>query len=146
MKLPTRLLAGVVAGTLLASSGGACAATHADQLHLALTSLKLALAKMAVADAMLASPTPPASNAEVHLAPPDKLGGEGIESIRVAPGGVIRVALSPAVGVANGIVQLAPRIVTDPHGKRGVEYACSSPNIADIASAAPGCSYRPASK
>lgn len=145
MKFRTRLLAGIAAGALL-GSGGALAAVDANQMHLVLTSLKLALAKMAVADAMLAHPTPPSSNAEVHLAPPDKLGGEGIVSITVAAGGVIDIALSPAVGVTHGSVQLVPRIVTDQQGKRGVAYTCYSPDIADIASAAPGCSYRPASK
>jgi hypothetical protein len=145
MRLRTRLLAGVAAGALLAS-GVALAAVNASQMHLVLTSLKLALAKMAVADAMLANPTPPASNAEVHLAPPDKLGGEGIRTITVGPGGVIAVALTPAVGVAHGSVQLVPKIVTDAQGKRGVTYACYSPDIADIASAAPACSYRPPAK
>lgn len=145
MTFRTRLLAGVATGALLAS-GGAFAAISAGQMHLVLTSLKLALAKMAVADAMLANPTPPSSNAEVHLAPPDKLGGEGIASITVVAGGVIEVALSPTVGVAHGSLHLVPKIVTDPQGKRGVAYTCYSPDLADIASAAPACSYRPAPK
>ncbi len=145
MKSRMRLLA-AVASLGLVASGGAVAAIHANQMHLVLTSLKLALAKMAVANAMLADPTPPTSNAQVHLAPPDQLGGEDIRSITVGPGGVIRVALKASIGVANGRIELVPKIVTDAQGKRGVEYACYSPNLADIASAAPGCSYRPAAK
>lgn len=144
MKFQLKLLAGVAIGTLLAS-GGAGAAVNADQMHLALTSLKLALAKMAVANAMLAGPTPPSSNAQVHLAPPDKLGGDEIAAITVGAGGVISVSLKPVVGVANGVVQLVPKVVTE-QGKHGVVYTCYSPNIPDIASAAPGCSYRPGSK
>lgn len=144
MKLHTRWLAGIAVAAVLVP-GGAAAAVSADQMHLALTSLKLALAKMGVANAMLAGPTPPASNAEAHLAPPDKLAGDEIAAITVGAGGGVSVSLKPVVGVANGVLRLVPKIVTE-QGKRGVAYTCYSPNIPDIANAAPECSYRPDSK
>lgn len=143
MKLRNKWLVGVVLGAMFAS-GGAFAALDANEMHIALTSLKLALVKIGVANAMLSNPTPPASNAEAHLAKPDQLASQEISAIRVSKGGVINVYLAPVVGVGNGIVQLVPKIVTDKDGKRGVQFDCYSPNISDIASAVPGCSYRPA--
>lgn len=141
MKLRTKWLVGVVLGATLAS-GSALAATNADQMHLALTSLKLALAKMGVANAILANPaSPPDSNAAAHLAAANQLGGTDIDAILVSTGGVINVYLAPAVGVANGIVQLVPKVVTDKQGHKGVQYTCYSPNIPDIATAAPECTY-----
>lgn len=145
MKACNKWLAGLATLTLLAS-GGAFAATDANEMHLALTSLRLALVKMGVANAMLANPAPPSSNAEAHVAAPDKMSSREISSILVGAGGVINVYLTPAVGVTGGIVQLVPKIVTDKNGKRGVEYTCYSPNIADIATAAPECTYHPAGK
>jgi hypothetical protein len=145
MKLRNKWLAGVAMGAMLAS-GGAMAAVNANELHVALTSLKLALVKIGVANAMLANPAPPASNAEAHVAAPNQLGSQEISSILVSEGGVINIYLTPAVGVTGGIVQLVPNIVTDKEGKKGVQYACYSPNIPDIASAEPGCTYHPAGK
>jgi hypothetical protein len=126
------------------ASGSAVAAVNAAEMHVALTSLKLALAKMGVANAILSNPTPPSNNAEAHLAAPGQLGSQEISSILVSAGGVINVYLSPAVGVGNGIVQLVPKVVTDKDGKKGVQYTCYSPNISDIATAAPECTYHPA--
>lgn len=145
MKTRNRWLAGFAMGAVLAS-GSAMAAVNANELHIALTSLKLALVKIGVANAMLANPAPPSSNAEAHVAAPDQLASQEISSILVSKGGVINVYLTPAVGVTDGIVQLVPKIVTDKDGKKGVQYACYSPNIPDIASAEPGCTYRPAGK
>lgn len=145
MNFRTRLLGCGALGALLAS-GTAMAAVNGNQLHLALTSLKLALVKIGVANAMLSNATPPSSNADAHVAPPSQLGGEDINSILVSAGGVINVYLSPKVGVQGGIVQLVPRIVTDKAGKKGVEYTCYSPNISEIASAAAGCMYHPGGK
>jgi hypothetical protein len=119
------------------------AAVNANEMHVALTSLKLALAKMGVANAILSNPAPPSNNAEAHLAAPGQLGSREISSILVGTGGVINVYLTPAVGVSNGIVQLVPKVVTDKDGKKGVQYTCYSPNIPDIATAAPECSYHP---
>lgn len=145
MKFRAKLLAGVVAGAVLAS-GGAMAAVNANEMHMALTSLKLALAKIGVANAMLSNPTPPSSNAEAHLAAANQLGGQEISAILVSAGGVINVYLTPTVGVTDGIVQLVPAIITDKQGQKRVKYTCYSPNIPDIATAAPECTYHPASK
>jgi hypothetical protein len=138
-------LAGIALGVLIASSG-ASAAVNADELHVALTSLKLALVKMGVANAILSNPTPPSSNAEAHVAAPNLLGSEEISAILVSKGGVINVYLTPATGAVDGMVQLVPKVVTDKQGKKGVQYTCYSPNIPDIASAAPECTYHPAGK
>jgi len=145
MKTRNKWFAAFAIGATLAS-GGAMAAVSANEMHLALTSLKLALAKIGVANAMLSNPTPPSSNTEAHLAAPHQLGSQEISSILVSAGGVINVYLSPAVGVGNGIVQLVPKVVTDKQGKKSVQYTCYSPNIPDIATAAPGCTYRPVGK
>lgn len=143
MKIRNRWLACAGLGTMIFSAA-AMAAVNAGELHLALTSLKLALAKIGVANAMLGSPTPPASNAEAHLAAPEQLGSPEISAIRVSAGGVINVYLTPATGATGGIVQFVPRIVPDKQGKKGVEYSCSSPNIPDIATVAPECTYHAA--
>ncbi len=143
MKLRNRMIAGMIAGAALVS-GGAFAAVNANEIHLALTSLRLALAKIGVANAMLSNPQPPSSNAEAHLAAPNQLTSEEISGIVVSKGGVINVYLTPVTGAPNGIIQLVPTIVTDKQGRKGVEYSCSSPNIPDIAAAAPDCTYHPA--
>lgn len=145
MKLRNNVVAGVALGAMLAS-GGAMAAVNADSIHLALTSLRLALVKIGVANAVLSNPTPPSSNAEAHVAAANKLGSDEIRSILVSQGGVINIYLTPAVGVGDGIIQLVPSVVTDKQGKKGVTYKCYSPNIPDIASAAADCTYHPASK
>jgi hypothetical protein len=145
MKIRSKWLAAFAIGATLAS-GSAAAAVNANELHIALASLKLALVKIGVANAMLANPAPPSSNAEAHVAAPRQLGSQEIGSILVSKGGVINVYLSPAVGVTDGIVQLVPNIVTDKDGKKGVQYTCYSPNIPDIASAEPGCTYHAAGR
>lgn len=145
MKIRNKWLAGFAIGAMLAS-GSAAAAVNAGAMHLALTSLRLALVKIGVANAILSNPAPPSSNAEAHVAAPNQLGSAEISSILVSKGGVINVYLTPAVGVTAGIVQLVPKVVTDKQGKKGVQYTCYSPNIPDIAGAAPECSYHPANK
>ena len=145
MKLRNKWLAGLAMGAMLAS-GGAMAAVDANAMHVALTSLKLALVKIGVANATLANPAPPSSNTEAHVAAPNQLSSQEIGSILVSKGGVINVYLTPAVGVTDGIVQLVPKIVTDKDGKKGVQYTCYSPNIPDIANAEPGCTYHSAGK
>ena len=143
MKTRNKWIAALTMGAMLAS-GSAMAAINANELHMALTSLKLALAKIGVANAMLSNPTPPANNAQAHLAQPNQLASQDISAILVSTGGVINVYFTPVIGVTDGIVQLTPQVVTDKDGKKGVQYACTSPNIKDIATAEPGCSYRPA--
>lgn len=143
MKLRNKVLAGVAVGTMLAS-GGAVAAVNANSVHLALTSLRLALVKMGVANAMLSSPTPPSSNAEAHVAAANQMSSNEFSAILVSQGGVINIYLTPAAGVTDGIIQLVPSVVTDKQGKKGVTYKCYSPNIPDIASADPECTYHPA--
>lgn len=145
MKLRNRLLAGAAAGAMLVS-GSALAALNADKLHLALTSLRLALVKIGVANAMLSNPTPPANNAEAHVGAPAQMSSNEISAIAVGPGGVITVHLTPVVGVADGIILLEPRIATGADGKPGVQYTCISPNMPDIAGVAPECSYHAAGK
>lgn len=143
MKLRTRIMAGIAASLLMAS-GGAMAAINADAVQAALTSLRLALVKIGVANAMLSNPTPPSSNAEAHVGAPNQMTSPEIRAILVSKGGVINVYLTQAVGVGNGIVQLVPKITTDKQGKKGVVYSCYSPNIPGIASAVPGCTYHAA--
>lgn len=145
MKLRTKIFACVAAGAMLVC-GSAAAAIDANEVHLALTSLRLALVKIGVANAMLSNATPPSSNAEAHVAPANQLDSDEIRSILVSKGGVINVYLKPEAGVEGGILQLVPAIATGTDGKRGVHYTCYSPNIPDIAQAAPECSYRPPSK
>lgn len=145
MKIRNKWLAGIAVGAMLVS-GGAMAALDAGAMHVALTSLKLALVKIGVANAVLSNPTPPSSNAEAHLAAPNQLGSQEINSILVSTGGVINVYLTPAVGVTDGIVQFVPAIITDKQGEKRVRYTCYSPNIPDIATAAPECTFHPASK
>jgi hypothetical protein len=143
MKTCNKWLAGIAVGAMLAS-GSAMAAVNANEMHVALTSLKLALAKMGVANAILSNPTPPSNNGEARLAAPNQLGSQEISSILVSAGGVINVYLTPTVGVTDGIVQLVPKVVADKQGKKSVQYTCYSPNIPDIATAVPECTYRPA--
>ncbi|HJP99194.1 MAG TPA: hypothetical protein VJ862_11575 [Rhodanobacteraceae bacterium] len=145
MDLRNKWLAGFALGAMLAS-GSAAAAANASGIHLALTSLRLALVKIGVANAMLSSAAPPSNNAEARVAPANQLGSDEIRAILVSKGGVINVYLTPKVGVEGGIVQLVPEIATDKNGKKGVRYTCYSPNIPDIAQAAPECSYHPAAK
>lgn len=145
MNLRNKWLAGAAIGVILVS-GSAAAAVNAGEIHLALTSLKLALVKIGVANAILSNPTPPSSNAEAHVAAPNQLSSTEINAILVGKGGVINVYLAPTVGVTDGVLQLVPRVVADKQGKKGVQYACYSPNIPDIANAAPECSYHPAAK
>lgn len=143
MKFRNKIVAGIAAGAMLLS-GGAMAAVNADAMHAALTSLRLALVKIGVGNAMLSNPTPPSSNAEAHVGAPNQMSSPEIRAILVSKGGVINVYLTQAVGVSGGIVQLVPEITTDKQGKKGVVYSCYSPNIPDIASAAPGCTYHAA--
>lgn len=145
MKTRNKWFAAFAIGATLAS-GSAVAAVNSNEMHVALTSLRLALAKIGVANAILSNPAPPSNNAEAHLAAPSQLSSQEIRSILVSAGGVINVYLTPAVGVSNGIVQLVPKIVTDKQGKKAVQYTCYSPNIPDIASAAPECTYHPTGK
>lgn len=145
MKLRNKVLVGVALGAMLAS-GGAVAAVNANSIHLALTSLRLALVKIGVANAMLSSPTPPSSNADARVAAANQLGSDEIRAILVSQGGVINIYLTPATGVSGGIIQLVPSVVTDKQGKKGVTYRCYSPNISNIAAADPDCTYHPAGK
>lgn len=145
MNFRNKWLVASAMGTMLVS-GTAFAAVNAGELHIALSELKLALVKMGVANAMLSGPTPPATNAEAHVAPPTQLASNEISAIQVSAGGVINVYLTPVVGVTDGIVQFVPQIVADRQGHRSVHYTCFSPNIEDIAAAAPGCAYHPVGK
>ena len=145
MKIRAKLFACVAAGALLVS-GSALAAVNANEIHLVLTSLRLALVKIGVANAILSDPKPPSNNAEAHVAAPNKLSSDEIKAILVGKGGVINVYLTPKVGVDGGILQLVPAIGTRENGKKGVHYTCYSPNIPDIAQAAPDCTYRPVGK
>lgn len=145
MKLRIKVFACVAAGAML-YCGSAAAAVNGSEVRLALTSLRLALVKMGVANAILSDPAPPSNNAEAHVAPANQLRSDEIRAIQVGRGGVINVFLTPKVGIEGGILQLVPEIATDKSGKKGVRYTCFSPNIADIARAAPECSYHPTSK
>jgi glutaminase len=137
-------LAGFAVGAMLAS-GGAMAAVNADHVHIALSSLRLALVKASVANTMLAGTTP-SSNEQAHVAAPDKLVDEEIRAIIVSEGGVINVYLTPRAGVTGGILQLVPAIGTTKGGEKDVQFTCYSPNIPDIATAAPECTFHPPAK
>lgn len=143
MKFRNKVLA-CAALTSVLISGAAMAALNGNEVHLALTSLRLALVKIGVANAMLSNPVPPANNAEAHIAAPNQMSSAEISAILVSKGGVINVYLTPMVGVTDGIIQLVPKIETDAQGKKGVTYTCYSPNIPDIATVAPECSYHAA--
>lgn len=143
MNRRNKWFAAFAVGAMLAS-GSAMAAVNANEMHIALTSLRLALAKIGVANAILSNPTPPSNNSDAHLAAPNQLSSQEINSILVSAGGVINVYLTPVVGVTGGIVQLVPKVVTDQQGKKSVQYTCYSPNIPDIATAAPECTFHPA--
>lgn len=143
MKTRSKWFAAFAIGATLAS-GSAMAAVNANEMHIALTSLRLALVKMGVANAILSNPTPPSNNTEAHVAAPNQMSSQEISSILVSTGGIINVYLTPVVGVTDGIVQLVPKVVTDKQGKKSVQYTCYSPNIPDIATAAPECTYHPA--
>jgi len=145
MQFCKKCFAGMALGAMLIS-GSAMAAVNANEMHIALTSLRLALAKMGVANAILSNPTPPSNNSDAHLAAPNQLGSQEINSILVSAGGVINVYLNPVVGVTDGIVQLVPKVGTNKQGKKSVQYTCYSPNIPDIATAAPECTYHPVGK
>lgn len=145
MQVRNKMLACIAAGAMLIC-GSAMAAVNANEVHLALTSLRLALVKIGVANAILSDPKPPSNNAEAHVAAPNKLSSDEIKAILVSKGGVINVYLTPKVGVDGGILELVPAVGTRENGKKGVSYTCYSPNIPDIAQAAPDCTYRPASK
>ncbi|MGH8145467.1 MAG: hypothetical protein ACREPY_03955 [Rhodanobacteraceae bacterium] len=145
MNLRNKWLAGIAIGAMLAS-GSALAAVNTNEVRLALTSLRLALVKMGVANVMLSNPTPPSSNAEAHVGAPNQMQSNEVKAIVVSKGGVINVYLTPATGADGGIIQLVPKVATDKDGKKGVQYTCYSPNIPDIASAAPECTYHAAGK
>lgn len=145
MQVRNKMLACVAAGAMLIC-GSAMAAVNANEIQLALTSLRLALVKIGVANAILSDPKPPSTNAEAHVAAPAKLSSDEIKAILVSKGGVINVYLTPKVGIEGGIIQLVPTIGTRKNGKKGVRYTCYSPNIPGIAQAAPDCTYRPARK
>lgn len=142
MRFRIKMLACAAAGAMMMSAG-ASAAINANDLHMALTSLKLALVKIGVANAILSNPKPPANNTEAHVAKPEQLGSREISAILVSSGGVINVYLAPVVGVTNGIVQLVPHVVVVQNNQKTVRYRCVSPNITDIATAVPGCTYHP---
>lgn len=145
MKLRSKVVICTAVAAMLAS-GTAMAALNKDEVRLATTSLRLSLVKASVADAILSSLVLPANNAQAHLAPANQLTTNEIGSILVSSGAVINVYLTPAVGVTGGILQLVPKVSTDAQGKKVVEYTCFSPNIPDIATAAPECTYRVAAK
>lgn len=140
-----KVLTCLAAAALLVSSA-AMAALNKDEVRLATTSLRLALVKASVADAILSNMVLPANNAQAHLGPANKLSTAEIRSILVSSGAVINVYLTPAVGVTGGVLQLVPQVVTNKDGKKAVQYTCYSPNIPDIATAAPECTYRAAAK
>lgn len=139
MKFPNTTMAGIAVGALLAS-GASLAATNADAVHLALDSLLVASTKMAVANAILANPRPPANNREARVGPPKTMTTTEISGITVR-NGVINIYLSPATGTDQGVVQYQPNVVQSKDGKRTVQYVCVSPNITDIAKVAPDCVY-----
>lgn len=145
MKRRSKAWVCVAVAALLASST-AMAALNKNAVRLATTSLRLSLVKASVADAILSSMVLPANNAQAHLGPANQLTTNEISAILVSSGAVINVYLTPAVGVTGGVLELVPQVVTNKDGKKAVEYTCYSPNIPDIATAAPDCTYHAAVK
>lgn len=145
MTIPNKPILGIAASALFAS-GAALAATNADAVHLALDSLLVASSKMSVVNAMRDHGKPPSSNAEARLGAPNAMTTNEISGITVTQGGVISVYLSPVTGTDHGVVRYVPKLVKGKKGGNAVQFACSSPNIADIAKIAPDCVYQAAAK
>jgi len=136
----------VLAASALVASSGAFAAVNADAVHLALDSLLVSSSKMSVINAMNANKKPPSTNAEAHLGAPSSMTTTEISGIVVNKGGVLNVYLAPVTGTNQGLVQYTPKIITTKKGKQAVEFACTSPNIPEIATIAAGCKYQPANQ
>ncbi|SRR5579883_1362768 len=141
MKRIIRFSTALVASALFASA--ASAAINSDAIHLALDSLLVASSKMSVVNAMNRNGKPPSNNTEAGLGMPNTMITPEISSIVVAPGGVIDIHLAPVTGTDHGLVQLVPHRVKGPKGGDAIEFACSSPNIPDIAKVAQNCTYVP---
>ncbi|HJU08418.1 MAG TPA: hypothetical protein VJ727_08065 [Rhodanobacteraceae bacterium] len=144
MKRLIRTALALAATTMIA--GTAFAAINPDAVHLALDSLLVASSKMSVRNAIRKNRgKPPADNAAANLGAPNTMTTTEISSI-IVRNGVVNVYLAPVTGTDHGLVQFVPRIVQGPKGGNTVEFACSSPNIPDIAKIESSCSYRPATR
>lgn len=140
-------VAAAIAASALFTSASAFAAVNPDAVHLALDSLLVASSKMSVFNAMRAHDgKPPATNAEAKLGAPSAMTTNEISGI-VVNNGVINVYLAPDTGTDHGLVQYIPKLVNGKQeGKKAVKFVCVSPNIPEIGTIAPSCTYRPASQ
>ncbi|MEO6967579.1 MAG: hypothetical protein ABI132_03860 [Rhodanobacteraceae bacterium] len=142
MKISNKTTAVIALGALF-GGGAAFAATNADAVHLALDSLLVASSKRSVVNAINANHKAPSTNAEARLGAPSTMTTPEIKGIIVGKGGVLNIYLAPNTGADNGVISLVPTLVKGKQkGKEAVKFACISPNIPDIAQAAPGCVYR----
>lgn len=143
-----KTVSSICAASALFGGTAAFAAVNPDSVHLALDSLLVATSKASVVNAMRANGgKPPATNAEAHLGAPAAMTTTEISGIVVNKGGVLNIHLAPNTGAVNGVIQLVPTLVKGKQkGKTAVRFACVSPNIPDIAKAAPACVYQAAKK
>lgn len=139
----TRTLTACFAAAALLAAGTASAALKPESLRLALDSLLVATTKQSVANAILNNPKPPERNRDVNMGPPYTLTTEEIQAVFVGHGGMITIKFTGAIGMDNAFVRFLPKVVKGADGKPTVQYACVSPNIAEIASVYPGCTYDP---
>ena len=112
-----------------------------NALHVALSSLLLASVKAAVANALLASGSAPASNAAAKVGAPDYLTSNEISHIVVGPGGVLDVGFTGAVSPDAVGVTLMPKLDASHHA---VSWSCVSNSIPEIAKVESECRYVPA--
>ncbi len=112
-----------------------------NALHVALSSLLLASVKAAVANAMIASGSAPASNAAAKVGAPDYLTSNEISHIVVGPGGVLSVGFTGAVSPDAVGVTLTPKLDASRHA---VSWSCVSNSIPEIAKVESRCRYVPA--
>ena len=145
--MPLRRIA--IAASLLLTAAVAQAQTPAapvgppinpDALHVALSSLLLASVKAAVANAMIAHGSAPASNAAAKVGAPDYLTSNEISHIVVGPGGVLSIGFTGAVSPDAIGVTLTPKLDA---ARREVNWSCVSSSIPEIAKVESECRYVP---
>ena len=112
-----------------------------NALHVALSSLLLASVKAAVANAMIANGSAPASNAAAKVGAPDYLTSNEISHIVVGPGGVLSIGFTGAVSPDAVGVTLTPKLDA---AHREVSWSCVSDSIPEIAKVESECRYVPA--
>lgn len=140
----TRTLTACFAAAALLAAGTASAALKPDAMRLALDSLLVATTKQAVANAILSTGKAPEHNRDVSMGPPYTLTTEEIQAVFVSHG-VITIKFTAAVGMDDAFVRFFPKVVDGSDGKPVVRFDCVSPNVPEIGTIQPGCTYDPTS-